>query len=126
MPYTANVKDLYGQPLDWLVAKCKKLRALAAADGPLGSNDVILRSYAPSSDEVLGEALLAEHQIKVVKRGNMFEASMKGGEASGETKYLAAMRCLVIAELGSRVQVPEWTARDFKAPAALSRTRQRI
>ena len=113
--------ELIGPTLDWAVAKCngKGIEFDDPNDPWLtvdGVADQPLHSYTPSSDWSQGGPLIERERIGLWANSTGYFAEKrhfgrhhKAGRNYGEgsTPLIAAMRCLVAANLGDVVSVPE-------------------
>jgi hypothetical protein len=123
-----NVNDLNEAGLDWAVAICEK--AIITGRGPDGKLHIANcnrfapgQSFAPSSDHWTGDEIIARENIVVsdnAEAGGYRAVRMESGVAVpgsvagfGRTPLIAAMRCHVANTLGSRILVPDESAKPL-------------
>ena len=125
--------DLIGPALDWAVAKCEGKNGVLHDDGITrciviaSASGVYKGTYQPSINWSQGGALVEREGINLFKHNKLNESqpdvwcahkvvprpNMEGSFNScalaldGPTPLIAAMRCVVAANLGDEVDVPD-------------------
>lgn len=100
-----KTRELKGSDLDYAVSLCEDVTF-----SPLRSSR---HYYAPSTNWVHGGPLIERNGISVIrpenKDGKPVWAAVQGYSKAieGPTPLIAAMRCLVYAKLGDKVEMPE-------------------
>ena len=122
-----KTRELEGATLDWAVAKVSGAR-LSIIDMPSGQPHIGLQgrtsdgwpdAYSPSSDWSQGGPLIEQHSIELMtnigeQHGDherwyaVVPTSASGSRgAMGPTPLVAAMRALVFAKLGEKIDLPD-------------------
>ena len=107
--------DLIGPALDWAVAKCEAVEVEYINDG---ITRCILRVtpftglYHPSTDWTQGGPLVEKEKVCLSWMNNFGAWHAQLGDeaefnAYGPTPLIAAMRCVVAANLGDEIDVPD-------------------
>lgn len=123
MTQTIEVKtaDLTGRALDYAVAMSEgatnlRFDTVSCWWFTLNGRDRVLSNgwseklnYCPSTDWRYGGPLIEQHKIESYPHGALecWAARCGGHLRYGPTPLIAAMRCLVAAQLGDTVQVPQ-------------------
>ena len=103
-----KTSELQGAALDWAVANCEGLAALAY--------DAVQQGfYRPSTDWAQAGPIIERERICLLDQGGDYWQALWGWkEAFAPTPLVAAMRAYVASRLGDEVEVPdELLAKDI-------------
>ena len=89
-----RTSELVGTALDWAVAKCEGEPVYSYSTNWVFGGPIIEREKL---------CLCWEPRLKEME----WEAGMYGGQGTGPTPLIAAMRCYVASKLGDDVEVPD-------------------
>lgn len=111
--------ELTGAALDWAVAQCEGIDALAVPERRTSFAHVEYRSektgwdfrdYTPSTNWAQAGPIIERERIALVAYTQSWAASKFDNVffiGAGPTPLIAAMRCFVASKLGDEIEIPE-------------------